>query len=296
MMETGLSPSRSRQITRQAPPRRLERPSLDRPSLFAGMEAGDSIVPEDDDTGRGGILSALESARQRKPMPHIRGEDVRPKSVWPSRLLVGLMATGVLALLGGFVMVVRDGHPQVAVHAPAAPDLAALPATGAGRPASTDVLGASSPSAAVIESTASASPVVEQAGTATSPEASTAPVLALTPPPQAVPPVGPDAKAAAAKSHVAKAEGAAPAQTTRSSAGGDKPARQTGKRQADADVALLEAMFHHSQTRTPPSAAGPGVAEQIRSACGSLSGAAAATCRARICVNNPASSACHDGE
>lgn len=313
MMETGVSPSRSRQLVRQAPPRRLERPSLDRPSLFAGMEAGDSIVPEDDDQPRGGILSALESARHRKPLPHLRGEDVRKKSAWSSRLLVGAMATGVVALLGGFIMVVRDGHSEAAARDAALAQAAAthaaiasaatrgdghaLPAPAAGLPVASakTPADAATATAAVIESP-SGNPLsaLEAAPGRATPTAvlpvAAAPVAVAAP--TQVADTTP-ANKVAAPGKVSKAPSAAPSAASKPAAG-DKATRTAKKRQADADVALLEAMFHHAQAKPP--AAGPGVAEQIRSACGSLVGAAAATCRARICVNNPSARACHDGE
>jgi hypothetical protein len=102
------------------------------------------------------------------------------------------------------------------------------------------------------------------------------------------PPTRPPA-ARADPSSVARADAARPpAKARRSSA---------SKHPADADVALLEAMLSHTPSRAgahaPPVAP---VAEQLSTACGSLSGAAAATCRARICVNNPGSPACHGGE
>jgi len=275
------------------------------------MEAGDSIVPEDDDQPRGGILSALESARHRKPLPHIRGETVPKKSAWSSRPLVGLLATGVAALLGGFIMVVRDGHSEaaardaalaqaVATQAPAvsttaaAREVNALPAAAAGLP----MASASTATATVIEAPAAnplsalgvapglaapvaaaaqvANPAVTQVvatGSARSPATGTVP-------------------ATTGRAITAKADSSP--KTVTNAAGSDKVARVSKKRQADADVALLEAMFHHTQAHPP--AAGPSVTDQIRSACGSLAGAAAATCRARICVNNPSARACHDGE
>ncbi len=108
-----MSPNRGRHIVRQAPPKRLERPSLDRPSLFAGMEAGDSIVPEDDDAPRGGILSTLESVRQRKPMPGraMAGANAGA-GLWQNRVLWGVMGAGVVALLGSFVLIVSEGHSK----------------------------------------------------------------------------------------------------------------------------------------------------------------------------------------
>jgi len=270
------------------------------------MEAGDSIVPEDDDHPRSGILSALESARHRKPLPHIRGEDVRQKSAWSSRLLVGLMATGVVALLGGFIMVVREGHSEAAVHAAlaeAAATQAATASASAPAMAATTATTATT-AAAVIESPAGNTLAVlppppaqaaTQAATPTPTTAATAPLAvaaAATAPATAT--ASRDTRRTAA---LAPAQAAAPVKATPGKAeASDKPARTAKKRQADADVALLEAMFHHTQAHPPAAGPGPSVTDQIRSACGSLVGAAAATCRARICVNNPAARACHDGE
>jgi hypothetical protein len=77
------------------------------------------------------------------------------------------------------------------------------------------------------------------------------------------------------------------------------PAARHGNSSArqDDDVALLEAMFAHTRTRpaAPSAGAAPAalsVADELKR-CGSLSGGAAATCRARICVQNPAAAACH---
>jgi hypothetical protein len=274
------------------------------------MEAGDSIVPEDDDHPRSGILSALESARHRKPLPHIRGEDVRQKSAWSSRLLVGLMATGVVALLGGFIMVVREGHSEAAVHAALAEAAATQAATAS----------ASAPAMAATTATTAAAVIESPAGNTLAvlpPPPAQAATQAATPMPMPTTPTpttaatAPLAVAAAATAPatatasrdtrrtaaLAPAQAAAPVKATPGKAeASDKPARSAKKRQADADVALLEAMFHHTQAHPPAAGPGPSVTDQIRSACGSLVGAAAATCRARICVNNPAARACHDGE
>jgi hypothetical protein len=57
----------------------------------------------------------------------------------------------------------------------------------------------------------------------------------------------------------------------------------------DEDVALLEAMFAHTGSRKAPVS----VAEEIKRQCSQLAGAEAATCRARLCVQNPTASVCH---
>ncbi len=304
-----MSLTRSRQLVRQAPPRRLERPSLDRPSLFAGMEAGDSIVPEDDELPRGGILSTLESVRQRKPMPGRRSRSPSKTSVWQSRALMGLMGFGVLALLGSFIMVVLDGHasrqtadltaaaeqavlqsadaPSSPGAAPMLPGLEAVPPPAAG-PLTT----ATSPEATPAPSSAA---VIENAGTSplaalgTGP-APASPAAAVNAAAQAVPPQTETPRHApvsrAAPPAVAKAE---PSTTP-------PKAKRSAKHPADADVALLEAMLSHTPSRAGAASPAIPVAEQLRKSCASLSGAAAATCRARICVNNPGAPACHDGE
>jgi hypothetical protein len=92
------------------------------------------------------------------------------------------------------------------------------------------------------------------------------------------------------KASVATASPAPALQTANESV--TKPVKQasharSGKR--DEDVALLEAMFAHTGARKPPAS----VAEELASTCGGLSGAQAATCRARICVQHPTASVCH---
>jgi hypothetical protein len=57
----------------------------------------------------------------------------------------------------------------------------------------------------------------------------------------------------------------------------------------DEDVALLEAMFAHTGSRKAPVS----VAEEIKRQCSQLAGAEAATCRARLCVQNPTAPVCH---
>jgi ABC-type uncharacterized transport system permease subunit len=64
---------------------------------------------------------------------------------------------------------------------------------------------------------------------------------------------------------------------------------QAASNRNDEDVALLEAMFAHTGTHKPPFSA----SDEIKRQCGQLSGADAATCRARICVQNPSAGACH---
>jgi hypothetical protein len=349
-----VSPTRGRQIVRQAPPKRLERPSLDRPSLFAGMEAGDSIVPEDDDGPRGGILSTLESVRQRKPL-HGRGDAGSPPSggLWQNRILWGVMGAGVVALLGSFAMIVSEGHSRsmaiqeaaieraVLARAPApvtreVRDLNVLAAPAAGGMASasapmvaadnavaTPNVGAATGTATIVEA-GLAQPGPVPVGVVPTPalKAAAAPVSPVPPMPDisplspaataapvaAQPPMATDARATAAVTSNTSTLPAAPVAPPRAATPVmakaqekiqdktlDKPASARSKRKhQDEDVALLEAMFQHAQTRVGAPAAGPSVADQLKRHCSTLSGAAAATCRARICVSNPSAAVCHD--
>ncbi len=340
-----MSPNRGRHIVRQAPPKRLERPSLDRPSLFAGMEAGDSIVPEDDDAPRGGILSTLESVRQRKPMPGraMAGANAGA-GLWQNRVLWGVMGAGVVALLGSFVLIVSEGHskkhesaieravlaqPADVADAAAPPvrDLNVLAAPAAGQQVTASTAPASAPDVAMPSNTATApatativdaglaQPGPAVAGVVPPPSLKATPPLSPVPPMPALPALTPPTPVAAqvatpspgqaAGKAERKAEAStvakAPDKVTDKAAdkavdkAADKPAaKRSARKQQDDDVALLEAMFQHAQTRKGAPAAGPSVAQQLQNSCGKLSGAAAATCRARICVSNPGAQACHD--
>jgi hypothetical protein len=338
-----VSPTRGRQIVRQAPLKRLERPSLDRPSLFAGMEAGDSIVPEDDDGPRGGILSTLESVRQRKPL-HGRGDagSRQVGGLWQNRILWGVMGAGVVALLGSFAMIVSEGHSRSMAIQEAAIERAvmartplpvtkevrdlnvlAAPAAGGMAPLSPSTSGTGNatttadPSAAPATATATATATIVDAGlaqpgptpvgvVATPSLKATAAPASPVPPMPALSPLPPSAAVVtdlraptpaavphttAARPEMAPGRAAAPVVAKAQ----DKPASPHNKRKhQDDDVALLEAMFQHAQTRSGAPAASPSVADQLKSNCGKLSGAAAATCRARICVSNPSAAVCHD--
>lgn len=71
----------------------------------------------------------------------------------------------------------------------------------------------------------------------------------------------------------------------------NKPPHKPSARPAkDDDVALLEAVLAHSAKR--PAAAPATPAEELQR-CTQLNDAAAATCRARICVRHPTTPACH---
>ncbi|RZL00639.1 MAG: hypothetical protein EOP36_14905 [Rubrivivax sp.] len=221
----------------QAPqpgPGRSQRPSFDRPSLFAGMEDDDTL----EDTRRVRILSTLESTRQAsRPSSTRSGRRTRKSNRrgWLQGVLWGVLGVGVLALMAGFVMVIQDSKPALAHTPPPAATrqaqvkkdtglthLAALPAAAAGP--------------AVIET----APVAPQA-LPTSVSAS----AAL----PAAPTVAADTLVASTKSSPsAPADKATPASPTpvTTAKTTNKPANHNATKGQDDDVALLEAMFAHT--------------------------------------------------
>lgn len=89
-------------------PQAAPRPQFGRPSLFAGAEDGDA---QEGDTQRVRLLSTLESTRRPLRQPPSRQQRVRQqRQAWQRKALIGLMGAGVLALLGSFALVVREGH------------------------------------------------------------------------------------------------------------------------------------------------------------------------------------------
>lgn len=283
----------------------------------------------DGDTQRVRILSTLESTRRpsRGPMK-IHGITKKKRSNWQAKALVGLMAVGVLSLLASFVMVLVDGHAPLAK-----PDTAGQPAplnrpATATKPAAASRVSPDNPlaaliappartatntltrpaQAAVIENVAVASPV-QANSTGTTPSTtsvpakmstagSTAPVLpataklasTTTTASAKAEPAKPTVVALAVPSSQASPQLAAAVLDASKQA---KSAPATGKRtqaggRNDEDVALLEAMFAHTRPRPSESAA-----DEIKRRCGGLSGPDAATCRARVCVQNPTAPVCH---
>lgn len=282
----------------------------------------------DGDTQRVRILSTLESTRRpaRGPMK-IHGITKKKRSNWQSKALLGLMAVGVLSLLASFVMVLVNGHaPSAKPDAADQPTELNRPAT---KPAAASRVSPDNPlaaliappvrpaantptrpaQAAVIENVAVATPVLANStsaprsttsppakmsatgsiapvlpGTATAKSASTTTTSAKSEPtkPTVVALAAPSAQAspqlAAAVLDASKQAKSAPSTGKRTQAGGRN----------DDDVALLEAMFAHTRPRSTES-----VAEEIKRRCGNLSGPDAATCRARVCVQNPTAAVCH---
>jgi hypothetical protein len=280
----------------------------------------------DGDTQRVRILSTLESTRQasRSSRASKRRALTLPKN-WQLKVLMGLMAMGVLSLLTAFALIIFNGHrgsDQADTNVPVRPErsaigtvrvdrsnpLAALIATpspmaGTSTSSATAIMSsvdkperdlipppAPEPTAAVIETIESAPPAPRVPGTSTataSGQKSTALHTVL----------------AAQGSHPAMlAASAAASSTTRSidatayaAMTSAKPARPAAKRNPsrDDDVALLEAMFAHTGNSRAASPPPMSAAEEIKTRCNVQSGAAAATCRARVCVQNPSAAVCH---
>ncbi|MBI2733937.1 MAG: hypothetical protein HYX44_11735 [Aquabacterium sp.] len=295
-------------LARHHTPDRPGRPSLERPSLFAGMD--DEPSRFDGDTQRVRILSTLESTRRpaRGPMK-IYGVTKKKRGNWQTKALVALMLLGVLSLLASLVVVLLNGRaaePASPSKAPAANAKALALSSG----------GAKNPLAALM-----AAPPRVQASNQTNHQVGSPPAQAPTPGTQTaviaavienIPasPLPDKATQASAPPATTLALAAPASAQTRKQAPAEVPAKvptlapETGKParpaataskrvasagHADDDVALLEAMFAH----TRPRPAAESAADEIRRRCSGLSGADAATCRARVCVQNPTAAVCH---
>lgn len=222
--------------------KRGQRPSLDRPSLFAGMEDGSAS----EDTQRVRILSTLESTRRSsRPNRTQGGRQTRKgqRSIWLQGALWGAMGMGVLALMAGFVMVIQDSQPAPLHAAPAAPVRTAKPATGLTKAdtsvAALNMSPASSPDAtlpqgpAVIETTAS----VEPASVANPAPGSTASAAA---------PVQLTTSTSSPQAEAARKLEDTPARAKTTTAAASKSGKSKSAKGQDDDVALLEAMFAHT--------------------------------------------------
>lgn len=221
--------------------KRGQRPSLDRPSLFAGMEDGTAT----EETQRVRILSTLESTRRTSRPNRTQGGRQTHKgqrSIWLQGALWGAMGMGVLALMAGFVMVIQDSKPASLQAATAAPVRAAEPTTAPIKAdtamAALNVSPTSSPAAAlpqgpaVIETTASVEPAIVASPAPGSTASAAAPVqLTASTSPQAEAP--------------RKLEDA-PARAKTTLAAASKPGKSKSAKGQDDDVALLEAMFAHT--------------------------------------------------
>ncbi|MDI1259673.1 hypothetical protein [Aquabacterium sp.] len=220
----------------QAPkPGRVQKPSLDRPSLFAGMDG----EPATEDHQRVRILSTLESTRHASRPSRTKGGKRTSKShrrSWLHGALWGAMGVGVLALMVGFVMVIQDSKPAIAQALPATTAVAHARAA-ARQDTPVPIAEITAPSAAgpaVIETTPSNSPLAALSTATPVPEASSAPALTAPVPERST------------KRHPASAAMATP---TVPSA---KPGKGgTSAKGQDEDVALLEAMFAHTGRKPP---------------------------------------------
>lgn len=305
-----MSQNHGGRLARQPTSDKPGRPSLDRPSLFAGMDNEDSTFGGD--TQRVRILSTLESARRpagRKKLTKIHGITKKKRRHWQTKVLLGLLGIGVLTLLTSFVMVVRDGHnaPARTESEPGNKPTSSTPAAkrlnGALTPGASD---ANNPLAALI------APPAHPAQPQLAHQAAVIENVISTPPPappaaahepvkQAAPSMAPQMSphkppmtaqvTAAVTTNKPTASATMPPQAMPTSVAPAATRRAQNSKGQDEDVALLEAMFAH--TRPRPVAAAVSVADELKQRCGSLSGADAATCRARICVQNPTATACH---
>jgi hypothetical protein len=261
------------------------------------------------------ILSTLESTRQatRSSPTRQRRKLTLPKN-WQLKVLMGLMTIGVLALLAAFALILLNGHrggDQADTNAPlkAERPLAAV--------AGTVRADRNNPLAALIATPSGSSHAAPGTSASTNPQPAVIETVESAPPmaPVAAAPVAVGAASMSQKPTalhtVLAAQGAHPAMLAASAANvsttrsidatayaamtSAKPARASVRRtpsSRDDDVALLEAMFAHTGSRaTTPPPMSP--AEEIKTRCDVQSGAAAATCRARVCVQNPSAAVCH---
>ena len=323
-----MSQDHGGRLVRHISPRPSAKHSLDRPSLFAEMDS--AINALDGDTQRVRILSTLESARHAPRLtPAKRRLQLKLPHNWQIKILMGLMATGLLTLLAAFAMIVLNGH-QVMGQSDAAADTA-VPARASKPVINIARADLNNPLAALMAAPPTASSSAAQVPAAISATAvsallsapAPAPAWVNTPAPQAAvietiepPPerTVPNSKpalhvvlAAQSKHPAMLAASAANASTTRSIDAtayavmtSAKSAAKPNKRSApstrkDEDVALLEAMFAHTGNRASTAPPQPmlSAAEEIKTRCDVQSGAAAATCRARVCVQNPSAPVCH---
>ena len=283
-------------------PRQAAHAALERPSLFAQPHEGD----EDPDMQRVQILSTLESARRpSRPVPSTRRKSRRPSAPgaghWQAKALIGLMAAGLLSLLASLVLLLFD-KPD----APPAPSGAAaiqvdrqnpLAALVVARTDASPARAAPPPEAALIENLpADPMAALTQASAPLFPiDDAVLPLPdAAAPPKLAAPAIAPQAALPdMGVAPTAVAHAMPPRSPPVALPKADKPAPRRAARTESEDVALLEAVLAHTATRgaaTPPVP----VTEALQQ-CEKRSGGAAATCRARICVQHPGTSACHDG-
>lgn len=300
---------RTRGLADDTSPARSQRPSLDRPSLFAGMDPNHPDADAADHAVSPRLLSTLESAQRpaRHALPRRHRTARRP---WQRTLALGLMGVGALALLAVFSVVVSHGNPGVSQLANAqAPQAAESPRIPAPTPTTSAPAVVASPPLAAASSEG---PLAALAGPTARPTAEAAAARI-----ENVPPAGPEgvppAALALASAATPLAAAAEPARSTASterkpskptrrtpdkSAGKpkdteprraeqDRPVAQATPRPGEDDVALVQAVMTHARTRSTTARPAPSPL------CSKLSGAQAATCRARHCVQHPQDPVCH---
>ena len=272
-----------------SPPAARGRPSLERPSLFAGMDGQPATAPSAPSVR---ILSTLES--QQRPRPRRRvgeGQTAVPREPRPRRTVLGrlllwsLLGAGLALTLGGLwlsaeqVQATASTHEVARTPAPAITSTRVVPSVAA-VPASSAAVGASAvadtPLAALIENTAptAAPPPSQDSPLKTLQEAPASPtVIQVASVPLAA--VSPPAPKVTRTEPPAKPKPQAEARRPRQS--------------ADNDVALLQAMFEHS-SRTPTTTRSAG--QELARQCGPLSGDDARACRTRVCRQFPQAKVC----
>ena len=238
----------------QAPkPGRGQRPSLDRPSLFAGMD--DDPAAEDHQRVR--ILSTLESTRHSSRPSRTQGGKRSSKShrrSWLQGALWGAMGVGMLALMASFVMVIQDSKPAIA-QVQVAPTTVARAAVSSTQ--ETPTQDTHSPATEVTLPTAAGPAVIETTHADTPLAALSAPTVAPKASSATSPAPEPALLAMNSKSSAAPAGKPAVAMAT-STATPAKPGKAgTNAKGQDEDVALLEAMFAHTGRKPPPKPATP---------------------------------------
>lgn len=264
-----------------SPPTARGRPSLERPSLFAGMDGQPAIAPSAPGVR---ILSTLES--QQRPPPRRRvgeGQAAVPREPRPRRtvlgrlLLWGLLGAGLALAIGGLWLSAEQADPM---HRP--PELARPEATGLATPAASSPAVAAS---AVVDHTPLAALIENTSPPTVGPQSQDSPLKTLD-----------EAPASPTVIQVASVPAAtisppAPKMTRTEAAAKPRPQAEARRprQSADNDVALLQAMFEHS-SRTPATIRSAG--QELARQCGPLSGDEARACRTRVCRKFPQAKVC----
>lgn len=256
------------------------RPSLERPSLFAGS---DDNLNESDGLRSVRILSTLES-QERGKGPSLRGKGTRKTGATSaghgasranrSQGLLWALVVGGLACAGGALWWAQEGNAPGAPASPVAARTAVHQATttAPGLAANTAAATSASAASAVAATQASASAVAKPSATPlaalieTSPPAAGPSVLKIMPSAatpetsaskavvaaQATTSTAPEATATPAARPARERKAKAPKTSTAKASGqGDAPKRKDAhKPSSDRDVELLEAVMSHTERRS----------------------------------------------